>query len=472
MCEGIARELDGIDLGDRRLNRRSQRIITALAAHCEASVNAAMSGWADTQAAYRFFSNDQVTPEQILVPHVAATHGRIREQATVLVLQDTTAFNFSAHPARDQQCLCEPTQRGFYQHVNLAVTPERLPLGVLSAECFDRSPEALAQPRRRRRRRTHEPIESKESFRWLTGFRLCCDLAARCPTTQIVSIGDREADLYDIFLEAQQVRGAVPNVHYVLRAKEDRSTPQRDLTQSRRTYHKVRTQVEASPLRSRHVVELPGTPQRSARQAILAVRALTVTVKPPNARNQLPAVTHNMILVREIDPPPEAAAVEWLLATTLPIETIDDILRIVDHYAARWTIEVYFRTLKTGCRVEQMQLETKSRQLNCLAFYHVIAWRILFLTYQHRTCPHVACTSVFADHEWKPVWCVVTKQPPPEQPPSLQEFIPLLAQLGGYNRRPKERPPGPQPLWIGTRRMLDYSAAWLTFGPEANSRCV
>lgn len=469
MCEGIAQELDGIDLGDRRLNQRSQKIVAALAANCEGSINAAMPTWADTQAAYRFFSNEQVTPDEILAPHGAATHARIREQATVLVLQDTTAFNFSAHPARDQQCLCEPTQRGFYQHVNLAVTPERLPLGVLSIDSFDRSPEALAQPRRRR---TQDPIATKESFRWLTGFRLCCDLAARCPSTQFVSIADREADLYDIFLEAQQVRGAVPNVHYVLRAHEDRSTPERDLTQSRRTYHKVRTQVAASPLRTPQVVELAGTPQRPARQAILEVRALTVTVKPPNARSGLPAITHNVILVQEVDPPPEAAAVEWLLLTTLPIETTDDILRIVDHYAARWTIEVYFRTLKTGCRVEQMQLETKSRQLNCLAFYHIIAWRILFLTYQHRTCPQVACTSVFTDDEWKPVWCVVTKQPLPDHPPPLSEFIPLLAQLGGYNRRPKERPPGPQPLWIGIRRMLDYSAAWLAFGPDANSRCV
>jgi hypothetical protein len=282
MCAAIAQELDGIDLGDRRLNQRSQKIVAALAANCESSINAAMPTWADTQAAYRFFSNEHVTPDEILAPHVAATHDRIREHATVLVLQDTTAFNFSAHPARDQQCLCEPTQRGFYQHVNLAVTPERLPLGVLSIDSFDRSPEALAQPMRRR---TQEPIETKESFRWLTGFRLCCDLAARCPSTQIVSIADREADVYDIFLEARQVRGAVPNVHYVLRAHEDRSTPERDLTQSRRTYHKVRTQVAASPLRTRQVVELAGTPQRPARQALLEVRALTVTVKPPNARS-------------------------------------------------------------------------------------------------------------------------------------------------------------------------------------------
>ncbi len=155
---GIADELDGIELGDQRLNRRSRRILTALAANCEASINGSMNGWADTQAAYRFFRNELVTPEQIPAPHVEATQRRVSEQKTVLVLQDTTSFNFSAHPARDQQCLCEPTQRGFYQHVNLAVTPDRLPLGVLSAECFDRAAESFERTSLKSRRTVEDRL--------------------------------------------------------------------------------------------------------------------------------------------------------------------------------------------------------------------------------------------------------------------------------------------------------------------------
>lgn len=135
--------------------------------------------------------------------------------------------------------------------------------------------------------------------------------------------------------------------------------------------------------------------------------------------------------------------------------------------ARRRTIEVDFRTLKTGCRMEQMPLETKSRQLNCLTFYQIIAWRILYLTGLNRTCPQIPCTSVFADHEWKPVWRVVTKQPLPKTPPTLAAFIKQLTQLGGDSNRRQERPAGPLPLWIGLRRMLDYSTAWLILGPQA-----
>ncbi|MFO1042398.1 MAG: IS4 family transposase [Planctomycetaceae bacterium] len=111
-------------------------------------------------------------------------------------------------------------------------------------------------------------------------------------------------------------------------------------------------------------------------------------------------------------------------------------------------------------------MEARSRLLNCLAFYNIIAWRILYLTYLNRTAPEISCKVIFADHEWKPVWRIVHKKPLPKQPPSLGDFMALIAHLGGYNNRPSEKPTGPLPIWIGIRRMLDYSAAWLEFGPE------
>ena len=153
------------------------------------------------------------------------------------------------------------------------------------------------------------------------------------------------------------------------------------------------------------------------------------------------------------------------------IKTLDDILYIVDYYVSRWMVEIYFRTLKTGCQVEKIQLETNHRLKNCLAFYKIIAWRILYLTYQNQTVPNLACTAVFAEAEWKSVWRVVTQTPLPPKPPVLSEFMRLLTQLGGYNNRAKELPAGPQPIWTGLRRMTDFATAWLAFGPERGS-CV
>ena len=139
---------------------------------------------------------------------------------------------------------------------------------------------------------------------------------------------------------------------------------------------------------------------------------------------------------------------------------------MIDYYVARWTVEIYFRTLKTGCRVEDIQLETNHRLKNCLAFYKIIAWRVLYLTYLNRTCPTLPCTAVFDESEWKSVWRVVTKKPLPQTPPTLSAFLKLLTQLGGYNNRATEAPAGPQPIWVGLRRMTDFATAWLAFGPQ------
>ena len=177
MGEGISDELTGISLGDERLNQRSRRVIEALAANPEASINAATNGWADTQATYRLFNNPNVTPEQILRPHREATTRRICEHPVVLLVQDTTELDYTSHPAKDALCLNKVSRLGFYHHVQLALTPDHLPLGVVATENFDRKPDTLGkQPRN-----DHIPIEDKESFRWLKGYKEACVLAAVSP---------------------------------------------------------------------------------------------------------------------------------------------------------------------------------------------------------------------------------------------------------------------------------------------------
>lgn len=460
MCEGIADELQGIDLGDERLNRRSNVIIKTLAANPEASINAACDGWSETVAAYRFFNNEAVSPEQILLPHREATQRRMREQAVVLIVQDTTELDYTNHPPDDARCLNRVERFGLFLHAHLAVTPDKLCLGVVGAEFSDRTPESLGQAKQRRTL----PIEEKESFRWLKGYRLACQLAAECPETQIVSIADREADIYDIFVDAQQQDGA--RADYIIRAQEDRSTLERDPETGPKAYRKVRDEVSCSKLLTTRTIELSQTPKRAARQAALEIRAITVRVKPPHARAYLPPVNHNVVLVEEVGGPGDGTEVSWLLITTLPIETVDDILRIIDYYVARWVVEIFFRTLKTGCRVEDIQLETTHRLKNCLAFYQIIAWRVLYLTYLNRTTPTLPCIAVFTESEWKSVWRVVTKRPLPKQPPLLSEMMPLLSQLGGYNNRATEVPVGPQPIWVGLRRMTDFAIAWIAFAPD------
>ncbi len=458
MCDGISAELQGIHLGDKRLNRRSENVIEMLAANPAASINAACQGWVETRAAYRLFDNNLVTPEKIIEPHIRATKKRISEQQIVLLVQDTTELDYTKHPPKDAGCLNKEDRFGLYDHCNVAFTLEGVPLGVLDVEFFDRTAESLGKTRERR----SDPIEEKESFRWLEGYRLACEVARECPETHIISVADRECDIYDIFLDAQQQE--LP-ADFVIRAKVDRSTPERDLDAGPAAYRKVRDEVAGSRLRMTRTIHLPRTPKREARDAVLEIRAIEVTVKPPHARSHLPAVTYNVVLIEEVDPPDDGTAVSWLLITTLPIRTTTDILFVADVYVGRWPIEIFFRVLKTGCQVEKIQLDTNARLKKCLMFYKIIAWRLMYVTYLGRECPELPCDVLFAEEEWKPVWKIVSDEPIPEVAPPLSVFIPMIAELGGYNNRKKDGPPGPQSIWIGLRRMTDFSLGWTTFGP-------
>jgi hypothetical protein len=458
MCEGIAAEFEGIEFGDKRLNKRSVTILESLAANPEASINASIESWGDTLAAYRFFRNPEVQPEEILRPHREATERRFREHSVVLVVQDTTELDFTSHPPEDAQCLEAEYRFGLYDHTHLAITPEKLCLGVVGSEQFDRAPETLGKGRFRK----SLPIEKKESFRWLTGYRLACELKQKHGDTQIISVADCEADIYEIF---DEVRRQPNPADFIIRARENRNTRERDPEREGRGYYKVLDKLAEAPVRVRRTIDLPQTPKRQARQAELEIRAITIELKPP--RNELQAVSQQFVLVREVNGPGDDTDLSWLLMTSLPIESSEDILRVVDYYVARWAIEIYFRALKTGCRVERIQLETLHRVKNCLAFYKIIAWRIIYLTYLNRTTPELPCTAVFDDCEWKPVWKIKKKTPPPKTPPTLGEFIPLLTSLGGYNNRPSERPAGPQVYWTAIRRMLDFAIAWVNFGPDS-----
>lgn len=456
MDDCLDAELSGIQLGDERLNRRSVKVLETLAADPQASINAACAGWSETLAAYRFFDNPAVEPDKILAPHVQATKQRMQAQPVVLVLQDTTEFDFTAHPPQDAGCLDKPYRFGFYDHTWLAITPAQVCLGVVGGEQFDRTAESLGKSRTR----INLPIEHKESFRWLTGYRQAVQLATECPDTQIISVADCEADIYDIFVEAHTTPSPAK---FIIRAKVNRSTPEKDPQAGPAAYRKVKHDVQAASVRMQQKLALQATPKRKARQATLEIRALELTVKPPHARSHLPQVQYNVVLAEEVGGPGDGTDVSWLLITTLPIDTCEQIQQVLEYYAARWAIEVYFRTLKTGCRIEQIQLETVRRVQNCLAFYKIIAWRILYLTSLNRACPDLPCDVVFAAQEWESAWQIVKQEPPPNAPPSLREMLVLVAILGGYNNRAKDPPPGPQVIWTGLRRLLDLSTAWQAF---------
>jgi hypothetical protein len=223
-------------------------------------------------------------------------------------------------------------------------------------------------------------------------------------------------------------------------------------------------------IRSRKAKIGAGTSARSrtreGRIAELEIRKATIELRRPVTGGQrLPAtITVNVVLCEEVHPPDGEDPISWMLVTTLPIDTDQDVQRIIAIYCVRWQIEVFFRTLKSGCRIEERRFETLDRVLNCLAFFSVVAWRLMYVCYLGRECPELDCEVIFEPSEWKSVYTILHIDFPAAGCPTLNELVRAIARLGGFIDRKKNHP-GTQTLWVGLQRSYDLSNAWNAFGP-------
>jgi hypothetical protein len=471
-------EMKTAELRDIRLNKRLNQIVSALAERPTASIPAACGGKLETDAAYGFFDNPKVTFDKVLQPHIDATQQRIAEHEVVLFVQDTTEIDVTRP---EQQVvgagpMDSVSRRGAYLHLMEAFTADGTPLGAVWAEAWTRDDEYFSKPRQeKRRRRKALPIEEKESFRWLEGLRHARQAAQQFPQVQCICVGDSEADIYHLFAEP---RGEQP-VHWLIRACQERKAENADGSQG-----VIRDCVLANPVLFTNEISVRGRQAKTAcetrtrrqsresRTAEVEVRAARVTLQPPaDSDRALPPVSVNVVLVRESNPPAGEDPVEWILLTTLPIDTVEDVREIIQYYGVRWMIEVFFRTLKSGCRVEERRFEHIDRLLPCLAVYLIVAWRTLMVCRLGRSCPDADCEAVFEPSEWKSVWMAIHRKAPPRKSPKLADMLRLIGQLGGYvNRANRTDLPGPQTIWLGMQRMRDLAWAWDAFGPGAGTK--
>lgn len=447
-------EFGGANLGDRRWSRRLIEMGRSFYARPQANIPLAC-GRAGAKAAYRFLSHGKVRMEEILAPHYESTVRRIAEQKVVLAVQDTTSFNYSTHPALEGQGLIgthADGPKGIWMHDTMAFTPEGLPLGLVDVQLWVRDAKDLGK----RAKRKELPIEAKESNKWLKSFRAAQRVQNQCPQTTVISVGDREADVYELFVLAQS---SPENPKLLVRAERARLVA--DGQQGLWEY------LERQAVSATQVFEVPRTRKHPKRQAALEVRYAAVELRPPQSKKNLGPVRMWAVLAREIETPQGVEPLEWMLLTTLEVSNAEQALEKLRWYAKRWGIEVFHKTLKSGCRIEERQLATVPRIENCLAIDLVVAWRVMRLTMLGRATPDVACTMFFEEHEWKALYAFVGRglHAIPDHTPSLRDAQRTVARLGGFLGRKGDGEPGVKSIWIGLQRLDDISGAWLMFGP-------
>ena len=440
------------DLGDVRRTKRLVELACVLAQHPTAALPEACGDGAMLTAAYRCCAHDDIAPQDFLSRHIESTYKRLAKVPLVLAVQDTTEVNWTGHPAtKGLGPLGHPACQGLHVHSTLAFTPERVPLGLLAQHVWARDPDDIGK----RKRRKQLPINQKESQKWLTSLEALGSARDGCAHTRVVSVGDREADIFDL-LAAERSEG----VELLVRAAWDRCVEEPE--------RYVWATVQAQPIVEHLLLRVPRRGTQPGREATLALRFCPVTLCPPRHRKAegLPSVTLWAVQVHEIDPATGVTPLEWLLLTTVEVRTIQDAIERVTWYACRWGIEVWHRILKSGCRIEERQLATGERLQRCLTLYSVIAWRVFYATMLARAVPEMSCSVLLEIEEWQALYCAIHACPtPPASPPSLDQAVRWIAQLGGFVGRRHRDQPGAETVWRGFQHLTDLTRMYRIMRP-------
>lgn len=445
--EWVATEMKTLDLGDPRLNQRVIRMIGLLSANPEASIPKACGNAADTKAAYRALSSKAVSAEEIRLAHARATAERACMAGRVLVASDTMVLSFG----RDVQIkglgpVGRKGERGLLVHTALMTTQAGVPLGVAYQQVWAREEGGGKKQTRRNRL-----VEEKESFRWMETVDAIESLVPH--DVEVWVSGDRESDIFELFAMERRA-----GLELVVRATHGRKVQGEE-------FKYLHAAVEAAPLLGEMEVEVPRSRKRKERTARLSVRACAVMLEPPRhylGRGDLSPVQVSVVRVVEQETVPEGEEpIEWMIITTVAVNSLAEAVEVVAAYAQRWKVERYHYVLKSGCGMEKLQLESADRIERALAIYNVVAWRLLYMTYVARVAPELPCTAVLEDEEWKALYVVSSRRPRPipDEPPTVREAVRMIAMLGGFQGRKGDGEPGVQSLWTGFRRLMDFTFA-------------
>ncbi len=450
-----ATEFAGVDLADRRLDRRLIKICTDFAAHPQAQIPQASEDWASTKAAYRFFENPKVTPERLLAPHQQQTCARMADQTLVLAVQDSCYLNDTAHPSTKGLGLIgaeRDKQMGLLMHSTLALTGEGVPLGLLTQRIWAREPvDPALDAAARRTLRRQSPIEGKESMKWLTAVRQTQSL---CPAgVELVHVCDSEADIYEMFQEVQDL-----GTKMVIRASQDRAAVESG---------RMRTLLFQRPVSGYLEVEIPKQQHRPARTAKVEVRYGDMTLRPPYrapaCQADLRPLSLSVVWAREIDAPSGVEEpLEWLLVTNVPVQDIGDAVERIRWYRLRWHIEVFHKILKSGCQIEECRLDTADELIRYVTLKSVIAWRLFWMVRLNRVQPDTACTVVLTEPEWQALYAAIHRTSTlPKTVPTVRQVVRWIARLGGFLGRKHDGEPGVTVVWRGWHRLHDLTTMWM-----------
>ena len=442
-------DFENIDFGDKRLNKRLQKSIEDLTKNSQKSILGAGNGRSSAKGFYRLLGNDKFDIEKMADAASEATINRMGD--TVLLIEDTTDINLNGHKKTKDLGYSSEHVLGIKVHSCIALTPEGLPLGLVRQYYNTR---CEAENNDEKNRSPSRPIEEKESYRWL---KMLDESTEDIPReVNVITICDREGDFYELYAYAQEL-----GEDFIIRVTHDRATESDE---------KVISQIHRTKAIGEVIVNIPRNSRTNAQayQAKMEVAYCAVRIKRPSsvADKTLPeSLTMNIVRITEIDVAEGREPIEWIIATSLPVNSAEDVMLIVEYYVHRWKIERFHFILKSGCSVEKIQQRTYEKIKPMLLIYSVIAMFIMAITYIGRVLPNTFCDIFFNEDEWKILYQIIHKtKTPPEKPYSMADAVKYLGQLGSYKRAPSDGPPGVKSIWNGLTKLYEFMEMYSGLG--------
>lgn len=384
----VEEELDGLDLGHAKLDRRFARMLQDRWAHPDWSFYTSFGGAAGGKAAYAFIekARAELRLENLLAPHFQNTRRRMAAEKVVVLAQDTMTLSYNTlKQTKDLGPIGDDhnSGRGLLLHSLQAFRLDGIPLGGAWAKLWAR--EAISDTAQR----NAQSIDQKESVRWVDAFQSAASLAAQMPQTAILVAGDRESDIMDLY---DRSAVAPPNLHYLVRAQHDRVL---------HSGEKLWDHLSSLPRGGTMTVNIPRNTNRPARTAILELRWAKIQIKPPRVgcKNSWGLTELWALWAREINPPKGAEPIEWTLLTDWKIDSLKTARRLIRWYGLRWGIECWHQVLKDVCKVETRQMKSAQALGRALALDILVAWRVLLLCRLGKAHPHLPASLLYSPEE-------------------------------------------------------------------------
>ena len=450
MHQVTTKDFGNLDLGDKRRNERFVSIINNISKQPGSSIPKYNDSWYEVKATYNFFKNADVTISKLQEAIEYYGGSKVKGLKRVLAAHDFCQISYNNLRTEGLGYLANKDGRGIITYNSIAISEDGIPLSLLYQQIFTRPLEDLGKAKQRK----ETPFEDKESYYWYKGITKVNEQLGS--ELQKIHIADREADIYELFFSAYET-----NTDLLIRAKHNRK-----LKDGSALWDAVASQDVAVEME----LQIPDKTGNKRVGIMVELRYDHVEIlRPTDSVNQYESVYMSAIELKQVSPKLEwqEESLHWKLLTTLSINQVSDALQCVKWYCYRWLIERFHYVLKSGTKIEELQLEKASSLQKAIAVYSIAAMRIMQLVYQSRETPNVSCEVVLTKQQWIVLYMMIHKTKIlPDQTPTLGEAVKWIARLGGHLGRKSDGPPGLKTVWLGYQRVCDAASVYEIMTPS------